>query len=152
MMYSYYLQEPKKWTGQALEECCIDLFPRKISAGKEFYEAVEPVLTAFFKFLQHEGLISNSKPLISKLKTVAPQMIDIANNPHNCGPAKQMMMGAVKAGIDPTDQQALNQYIMTYNQQQVASNHIIRTVTKIGRNELCPCGSGKKYKKCCGIG
>ena len=21
---------------------------------------------------------------------------------------------------------------------------------KIGRNELCPCGSGKKYKKCCG--
>lgn len=21
--------------------------------------------------------------------------------------------------------------------------------TKIGRNDLCPCGSGKKYKKCC---
>ena len=21
---------------------------------------------------------------------------------------------------------------------------------KIGRNESCPCGSGKKYKKCCG--
>ena len=21
---------------------------------------------------------------------------------------------------------------------------------KIGRNELCPCGSGKKYKQCCG--
>lgn len=25
-----------------------------------------------------------------------------------------------------------------------------RTGTKIGRNELCPCGSNKKYKKCCG--
>ena len=23
---------------------------------------------------------------------------------------------------------------------------------KIGRNEPCPCGSGKKYKKCCGRG
>ena len=22
--------------------------------------------------------------------------------------------------------------------------------TKIGRNEPCPCGSGRKYKKCCG--
>ena len=22
--------------------------------------------------------------------------------------------------------------------------------TKIGRNEPCPCESGKKYKKCCG--
>ena len=26
----------------------------------------------------------------------------------------------------------------------------IDTTKKIGRNELCPCGSGKKYKKCCG--
>ena len=24
------------------------------------------------------------------------------------------------------------------------------TVDKIGRNDPCPCGSGKKYKKCCG--
>jgi preprotein translocase subunit SecA len=29
---------------------------------------------------------------------------------------------------------------------------IIRTEKKVGRNEPCPCGSGKKYKKCCGIG
>ena len=25
-----------------------------------------------------------------------------------------------------------------------------RTVPKIGRNDLCPCGSGKKFKQCCG--
>lgn len=25
-----------------------------------------------------------------------------------------------------------------------------KKATKIGRNDLCPCGSGKKYKKCCG--
>jgi SEC-C motif-containing protein len=24
-------------------------------------------------------------------------------------------------------------------------------IAQIGRNELCPCGSGKKYKKCCGV-
>jgi uncharacterized protein len=23
--------------------------------------------------------------------------------------------------------------------------------TKVGRNEPCPCGSAKKYKKCCGL-
>ena len=28
--------------------------------------------------------------------------------------------------------------------QETPQNH------KIGRNDLCPCGSGKKYKKCCG--
>jgi SEC-C motif-containing protein len=27
---------------------------------------------------------------------------------------------------------------------------VIREATKIGRNDPCTCGSGKKYKKCCG--
>jgi preprotein translocase subunit SecA len=27
-----------------------------------------------------------------------------------------------------------------------------RVGEKVGRNDLCPCGSGKKYKKCCGAG
>jgi SEC-C motif-containing protein len=25
-----------------------------------------------------------------------------------------------------------------------------RTVAKVGRNDPCPCGSGRKFKKCCG--
>jgi uncharacterized protein len=25
-----------------------------------------------------------------------------------------------------------------------------RNVSKVGRNDLCPCGSAKKYKRCCG--
>ena len=24
------------------------------------------------------------------------------------------------------------------------------SIKKVGRNDLCPCGSGKKYKNCCG--
>jgi hypothetical protein len=28
---------------------------------------------------------------------------------------------------------------------------IRRTAPKVGRNEPCPCGSGKKFKKCCGV-
>lgn len=27
---------------------------------------------------------------------------------------------------------------------------VIRTMRKIGRNDPCPCSSGRKYKKCCG--
>lgn len=27
----------------------------------------------------------------------------------------------------------------------------LKANNKIGRNEPCPCGSGKKYKKCCGL-
>ena len=32
---------------------------------------------------------------------------------------------------------------------QPRANHPIKS-TKVGRNEPCPCGSGKKYKRCCG--
>lgn len=38
------------------------------------------------------------------------------------------------------------------NQLDIAwreGKYIIRHVKKIGANELCPCGSGKKFKKCC---
>ncbi len=28
---------------------------------------------------------------------------------------------------------------------------VVRKEKKVGRNDPCPCGSGKKYKKCCGI-
>jgi preprotein translocase subunit SecA len=27
---------------------------------------------------------------------------------------------------------------------------VVRGAAKVGRNDPCPCGSGKKYKKCCG--
>jgi preprotein translocase subunit SecA len=30
------------------------------------------------------------------------------------------------------------------------SRPVTRQVEKVGRNDPCPCGSGKKYKKCCG--
>ncbi|MBP3718541.1 MAG: SEC-C domain-containing protein [Eubacterium sp.] len=30
------------------------------------------------------------------------------------------------------------------------SSHTIVKAPKVGRNDPCPCGSGKKYKKCCG--
>ncbi|MBP1582331.1 MAG: SEC-C domain-containing protein [Victivallales bacterium] len=31
-----------------------------------------------------------------------------------------------------------------------APKPIVRETPKINRNDPCPCGSGKKYKKCCG--
>ena len=36
------------------------------------------------------------------------------------------------------------------NRTNERSNTPIRNETKIGRNDPCPCGSGKKYKHCCG--
>lgn len=43
-----------------------------------------------------------------------------------------------------TDKHMLNRM-----DKAVKHGHTIITRTKIGRNELCPCNSGKKFKKCC---
>lgn len=34
-------------------------------------------------------------------------------------------------------------------QNPISPSYFVNGVKKIGRNEPCPCGSGKKYKKCC---
>jgi len=37
--------------------------------------------------------------------------------------------------------------------EKAAEEYVGKTKTekqKVGRNDPCPCGSGKKYKKCCG--
>ena len=33
-----------------------------------------------------------------------------------------------------------------------AGNQPAKAKPRVGRNDPCPCGSGKKYKKCCGMG
>lgn len=60
------------------------------------------------------------------------------------GNAQHNSMGSFSGsgqGIGPT---ALSARSRPENAQ------VVRTVPKVGRNELCPCGSGKKYKHCCG--
>lgn len=39
-----------------------------------------------------------------------------------------------------------------YVDGKVSANAPPRQVVKIGRNDPCPCGSGRKHKKCCGAG
>ncbi|MEN8109133.1 MAG: YchJ family protein [Pseudomonadota bacterium] len=37
-----------------------------------------------------------------------------------------------------------------YDGKMVSAGQFTRETPKVGRNDPCPCGSGKKYKKCCG--
>ena len=34
--------------------------------------------------------------------------------------------------------------------KEVKPKPVVRAAPKVGRNDPCPCGSGKKHKKCCG--
>ena len=37
-----------------------------------------------------------------------------------------------------------------YSEGLIRPTTVVREGRKVGRNEPCPCGSGKKYKNCCG--
>jgi len=41
-------------------------------------------------------------------------------------------------------------YVMSRGEGPAAPKQVKRKEAKVGRNDPCPCGSGKKYKKCCG--
>jgi SEC-C motif-containing protein len=37
-----------------------------------------------------------------------------------------------------------------YEEGDIVPKTVVRSGPKVGRNDPCPCGSGKKYKHCCG--
>ena len=49
------------------------------------------------------------------------------------------------AGLEPDEPEDISDLELLLNTPKPAKSE-----KKIGRNEPCPCGSGKKYKKCCG--
>lgn len=50
--------------------------------------------------------------------------------------------------LEASMQEALRM-MKAYEAEQAAATPIRRLEPKVGRNEPCPCGSGKKYKQCC---
>jgi preprotein translocase subunit SecA len=58
------------------------------------------------------------------------------------------------SGITGTIQMAATQSVspeaVAVPERRLPNAHLPSSQPKVGRNDLCPCGSGKKYKKCCG--
>ncbi|HUN55403.1 MAG TPA: preprotein translocase subunit SecA [Smithella sp.] len=52
--------------------------------------------------------------------------------------------------VEAIRQKQKQDYIMSRGEDTPAAKTIKHESAKTGRNDPCPCGSGKKYKKCCG--
>jgi preprotein translocase subunit SecA len=53
------------------------------------------------------------------------------------------------AGVQPVDGDGPQPRIPAPSRAETDDTYK-RNLPKVGRNDICPCGSGKKYKKCCG--
>lgn len=51
---------------------------------------------------------------------------------------------------DETEIKMKSQQRLVYNRAEGGSQQPVHKEKKVGRNDPCPCGSGRKYKKCCG--
>ncbi|MCH7548243.1 MAG: preprotein translocase subunit SecA [Candidatus Krumholzibacteriota bacterium] len=58
--------------------------------------------------------------------------------------------GAPEAPARPGQQMGATEATNQVLQPRPSAAPVIRSDDKVGRNDPCPCGSGKKYKKCCG--
>ncbi|MBU2055277.1 MAG: preprotein translocase subunit SecA [Proteobacteria bacterium] len=52
--------------------------------------------------------------------------------------------------VERIEEKRRQDYIMSRGEDTPAAATVKRATAKVGRNDPCPCGSGKKYKKCCG--
>lgn len=57
------------------------------------------------------------------------------------------MLAQLEADINP---KANNGKEPSVNGVEILNQDGTVRIMKVGRNDPCPCGSGKKYKKCCG--
>ncbi len=167
--FRYIGMAPANWNRGGLTECCVDVLPRKVTAELAFFEAMAPVLSAFFTFLAEKSLLKNARALAKTVAELHEAIVAASQDRRYWGPAKTFMMAAQEAGVDLCDQKALDRFMVTYNLQHLARQQeaprmpappatsllgpavpIRRSEPKVGRNDPCPCGSGKKFKKCCG--
>ena len=94
-------------------------------------------LSFLFNLFRHKKLGTKNKPAIVHVKTLAraKQIISICNENgwHHI------------VGIEPEKTENISNINQLYGQPIPGSNKMV------GRNQLCRCGSGLKYKKCCGV-
>jgi preprotein translocase subunit SecA len=58
---------------------------------------------------------------------------------------------ALGGGGAPSGESSSREDAARQPQRPVKPETFVRNQPKVGRNDPCPCGSGKKYKKCCGV-
>ena len=155
---------PNELNEPTLRNVLLDVFPRKVTGERSFFAKVAPVVEAFLEWMASEGILENASALARTVHGWAEEIVAAATDPGNWGPAKAMTMKAQRAGVDTTDADALQSFWYEQALQSLEQSApdqvdglpltptapIVEHAPKIGRNDPCPCGSGKKYKRCCG--
>jgi len=167
--HDYLGESPAQWNPRSVRECCTEILPRKVTAEPVFFEAIAPVLSRFFNFLEAQRLLLNGRALAKAAEGSHKTLVANARDKRNWGPAKYFAMSALEAGVDVRDPAALDAFMTRFNEQLAKPLPPVisrpsgwlsgpglapapakpRVAAPFNRYDPCPCGSGKKYKFCC---
>jgi len=93
------------------------------------------------------------KQLEKDLNRLEPGMAAQLRNPAVREKLMDLAKKMLKAGVDIKSEKAVKNWIKDHPEEVGGPAKVEtfkRAEPKLGRNDLCSCGSGKKYKKCCG--
>jgi len=109
---------------------------------KLFQEMMDSIQTDFVRYLFHLEIVKEEESAAAPARQLNYSGGGDSGLQQNfAGTAA----AARRSGVEDSSGEA-------YEAAQAATKTVVapRSVSKVGRNDLCPCGSGKKYKKCCG--
>lgn len=86
--------------------------------------------------------IKKFKDTIMEDKSKTGMIMDVIDNTSDMKEKNE----AMQAAIDNDNMKKLQVLAQRYKEAHTTK---VREYQKIGRNDKCPCGSGKKYKNCC---
>ncbi|MDZ4818876.1 MAG: SEC-C metal-binding domain-containing protein [Planctomycetota bacterium] len=150
-------------TPESIEEYLFDFVPRKVSTLADSAPVIIDELARFWEFVDRVYQLPSAKAIVEVL--TADGLVDNLkrkmSDPKNFGMAKSFFISGTEAGYDMTSEEGLAQFTNSFNRSlsrnqfdhepedyEPVSEPIVRS-ERVGRNDPCPCGSGKKFKKCC---
>ncbi|MBK7939219.1 MAG: hypothetical protein IPJ82_20035 [Lewinellaceae bacterium] len=113
--FNYSGEQVGAWTHAGVQEVCIELIPRKVTAEAEYFDRVGPVLARFFDFLGEADYLPKAAALGEEVRRISPKIAKNAADPHKWGMAKSLGMMAMQTGVDLSNEMALQRFIMEYN-------------------------------------
>jgi preprotein translocase subunit SecA len=117
----------------------------KMEGGEMFDEMNDAIQNDSVKLLMR-GRFELRKP---NGETAGNGAADGAQNADN-GMASPLAAAAARATASQKAIPTQAQQVQGAAQSNQTLEPVKRDKNKVGRNDLCPCGSGKKYKNCCG--
>jgi hypothetical protein len=111
-------------------EVVFDLIPAKVSTEADSAGPIIREMRAFWSFLQRNFGIDNAAAILRSLDDQAEALLHKRlNDPSNFGMAKSFFTLGNAAGFDMTTQQGLDQFMLVYNSQLLASQSPLGNLT-----------------------